>query len=698
MLKGVKTGDNEITFDLGKTEVSLIGKVNAAVQLFDSNNQRLSSFTFNYTVTEDISLSEELTSQERTLLEIVVQDGPGLVDYFTQAKPLIEQYTNYVEQLNQKANIVDLQQKADTSYVDYKIAGSVNGSPIPISLASNMTDKTRNYVYTGTEPGYIAGHWYGWNGLAWVDGGVYQSNISEQNKIIDGTLKGFERYKIGDLSSSYTLAGNLTAIQSIEIIGLDPTIPVKVWMICRNYSTWNYRIYLGKLVDGTWQLLADSGTAFVVTENPNGSTNVSFTNGSITVNMRINYNLISSGGRIIDGSAITDIPTYIVSPKNVKITSSPDNIDQNKLIESNVKYFERYKDGDISSDNYKLAKGLAAIQFLEIIGLDPATPVKLWVLSRNRDSGWGYRFIFAKFVNGVWTTLVDTQPGFTVVERSNGATDVRYTSSGGITVNMRVNYKLIPDTSFILDGSLITDTPLFIVSPKSIRLSSTTSSPDQNKLIESNIKNFERYKDGDISLDNYKLAKGLAAIQFLEIIGLDPATPVKLWILSRNRTDWKYRFILGKMVNGVWTTLIDSGPNFTVTENVNGATSVTYTFGGITINMRINYKLIPDTISVTDGSVMTDDPLFIVSPKCVKLTTIESGGNPNAEAYDQSLNTTNSVQFASVTTQSVNTDTLHVAGTIPTGTLANPPAGLLSGDMWADITDSTTHPIVRVKA
>jgi hypothetical protein len=85
---GVKTGDNEITFDLGKSEVTLIGSVQAAIQLFDENMQRLSSFTFSYTVVEDISLSEEITSQERTLLEVVIQDGPGLVDYFTQAKPL----------------------------------------------------------------------------------------------------------------------------------------------------------------------------------------------------------------------------------------------------------------------------------------------------------------------------------------------------------------------------------------------------------------------------------------------------------------------------------------------------------------------------------------------------------------------------------------------------------------------------------
>lgn len=60
-------------------------------------------------------------------------------------------------------------------------------------------------------------------------------------------------------------------------------------------------------------------------------------------------------------------------------------------------------------------------------------------------------------------------------------------------------------------------------------------------------------------------------------------------------------------------------------------------------------------------------------------------------AYDQQLNTFNDVEF-----NSVKTNALDVSGTIPTGTLSNPPSGLLSGDMWADTTDSTTHPIVRV--
>ncbi|WP_333577865.1 hypothetical protein [Sphingobacterium sp.] len=63
-----------------------------------------------------------------------------------------------------------------------------------------------------------------------------------------------------------------------------------------------------------------------------------------------------------------------------------------------------------------------------------------------------------------------------------------------------------------------------------------------------------------------------------------------------------------------------------------------------------------------------------------------SGG----EAYDQPLNTTDSVKFESVLANDVEVD-----GTLKSGTISNPPTGLVSGEFWLDVTDSATHPILR---
>ena len=65
--------------------------------------------------------------------------------------------------------VAQAQQYAETARTE------AYGSPLTASTAAGMTDHTRVYVYTGSESGYTAGHWYFWNGSAWTDGGIYNS-------------------------------------------------------------------------------------------------------------------------------------------------------------------------------------------------------------------------------------------------------------------------------------------------------------------------------------------------------------------------------------------------------------------------------------------------------------------------------------------------------------------------------------------
>lgn len=73
------------------------------------------------------------------------------------------------------------------------------GTPLVANTSSSMSDQTKIYVYTGSETGYTAGHWYYWNGSSWADGGVYNSGVADnslsnsstnpvQNKIITQAL------------------------------------------------------------------------------------------------------------------------------------------------------------------------------------------------------------------------------------------------------------------------------------------------------------------------------------------------------------------------------------------------------------------------------------------------------------------------------------------------------------------------------
>lgn len=209
------------------------------------------------------------------------------------------------------------------------------------------------------------------------------------------------------------------------------------------------------------------------------------------------------------------------------------------------------------------------------------------------------------------------------------------------------------------------------------------SNEQTNNKLMYNLNIFEKYSNEVIPDKNIAYAN---AIQDIRVEGVDPKTPVKIWTLARAFYTWNYRIILGKKENGVWSTLLDTGTNFTVTENPIGATDVVYEKNGIKLTARIDYNVIPKNDRILDHSAVTKEPYFIIRPE--KVGSVENG--KGGTAYDQSLNTTDRVQFASI-----KTDALDVSGTMPSGTLTSPPT-VAKGDMWLDTTDSTTHPIVRV--
>lgn len=80
------------------------------------------------------------------------------------------------------------------------------GSPLVASTVYGMTDKTRVYVYTGSESGYTSGNWYYWNGTAWTSGGVYNS----QGIQTDTTLK------ISGMAADAKATGDALAAVQVE--------------------------------------------------------------------------------------------------------------------------------------------------------------------------------------------------------------------------------------------------------------------------------------------------------------------------------------------------------------------------------------------------------------------------------------------------------------------------------------------------
>ena len=185
-----------------------------------------------------------------------------------------------------------------------------------------------------------------------------------------------------------------------------------------------------------------------------------------------------------------------------------------------------------------------------------------------------------------------------------------------------------------------------------------------------------------------ELTNQMASIRDIEVIGADPETPLKIWMICRDFTTWNDRIMIARKQNGLWENYLDSGIDFQVQENAVGYTPVEFVSNGVTFRAKIDYSAIPSGGRMIQGSTVDVEPYYIIPKKNVRLTENGTGGG---EAYDQQLNTFNDVEF-----NSIKTNTLDVSGTIPTGTLSSPPSGLLPGDMWADTTDSSTQPIVRV--
>lgn len=96
--------------------------------------------------------------------------------------------------------------KEDLQKVPWSAIMGQIGAPYIATTVAGMTDKTRVYVYQGSESGYTSGNWYYWNGSAWTPGGTYNSaavdtdkTLTQSDKPADSAIVG---KKIGSLKES----------------------------------------------------------------------------------------------------------------------------------------------------------------------------------------------------------------------------------------------------------------------------------------------------------------------------------------------------------------------------------------------------------------------------------------------------------------------------------------------------------------
>lgn len=116
--------------------------------------------------------------------------------------------------------------KDDLKKVPWSAIMGQIGSPYIATTAAGMTDKTRVYVYQGSESGYTSGNWYYWNGSAWTSGGTYNSvavdtdkTLTQSDKPADSAVVG---KKIGSLKEN--MDEKLIHIKSKNLINVTKAV------------------------------------------------------------------------------------------------------------------------------------------------------------------------------------------------------------------------------------------------------------------------------------------------------------------------------------------------------------------------------------------------------------------------------------------------------------------------------------------
>lgn len=117
------------------------------------------------------------------------------------------------------------------------------GSPLTANTAAGMTDQDRVYVYTGSETGYTAGHWYYYDGSAWTDGGVYNAVAVQTDTTLAISGMAADSKKTGDEITA--LKEDFSELVTVgNLFGLDNVV-------------YNAKLSSGELADNAGTIVSD---------------------------------------------------------------------------------------------------------------------------------------------------------------------------------------------------------------------------------------------------------------------------------------------------------------------------------------------------------------------------------------------------------------------------------------------------------
>lgn len=233
-LPGTVSG-NTVTFALGSTETAKPGTVYAAVQLYGADG-RVSSLPFSFQVKGDLTAAGTIPSEsEATLIEVVLQDGPAILQRAEAAaadaeRVAVENKTNWLDAVATVAErdtaypspkhgdtvrvtgtatvyryvdgkgwvVTDQYQQSAVDALNQQLAEKVSRTELeavksgtPKGVFSTLADLTAAHP-NGSIDIYLVSadaNWYYWDGKKWTAGGVYQAAASEfRNMLVNSNV------------------------------------------------------------------------------------------------------------------------------------------------------------------------------------------------------------------------------------------------------------------------------------------------------------------------------------------------------------------------------------------------------------------------------------------------------------------------------------------------------------------------------
>lgn len=316
--RAVYTDNNNVTIYVPSNyyiENPSVNKINdyKYIVTFENNTKSILISLIKENIEEEIESKADNTDSNRTTSDKTV--------------------TGAINELNKnKVNNITVQA------LQVQVNSLASGAPKAVSLVSQMIDNNKNYVYTGSETGYIAGNWYYYDSStsSWKSGGVYQSTGIADKSI--SSKQTSNALSISHLLSKYNLFDARNIQNGKKVWGWDTTTLALSYPsdpsafatdeieIPLEASALTIKLNNNSSFEGNPIVFVDSSSKKVLALTMDNILNnafscCSYVSGSdyVTINIKTLLSLYSNATKLVLSYPLTQIDSVYVYPDTYKI-------------------------------------------------------------------------------------------------------------------------------------------------------------------------------------------------------------------------------------------------------------------------------------------------------------------------------------------------------------------------------------------